>query len=597
MRRRAAACMLALTIAVTLVQVTSAEESASDAATTELDALIKLGEGTTSPDWTKRLQAYVAKRVTEEVGKQRANNAALEKAKVRSNDKLFECKASLGVLLRKSRSQSGPPSNLRKAQSANRLPTKHARDVTKKLASSFFSNMRNAASITETARGQRVKLHLLQQGVSTQEKIVTELKNMCKAPMRIPTKRLSPNGRKMKKRCRKGGQVDQMTLQTAKTKAEVQNLQKLLLRSRTKKETQLGENLGGGTMGRRKGKRQRVTRRRRILSGVIEGVKNKMRATGAGAALPYLEKAISDLGKLSANMQVDIVKLKAELKRQVAAEKKANRCIVNIGARPQVAAVNVLVSTGDFMNGLDLTLQDSHSDNASGHAMLGDGQQAGTDSTTSAWQKRAQTRRRRICLVAKKCRARARQEGTERGKKLKEMSDLYKAGIHKERNAKRSRQQKDAKTFQQLEAKALTAIQTVPSRGFCVLTAHAKVPNGQTHMYCASSAVRPIPDTHEISRSKTAVYASSCTTLDKGLVLVKHVVNEKLPIRDTQGNKNEICLAYMKVSACGPKKVRMNGQPGKSQHCAAKKLIYSCRVCASQARCTKEQQTAGAMGV
>merc|ERR1711975_199938 len=127
MRRRAAACMLALTIAVTLVQVTSAEESANAAATTELDALIKLGEGTTSPDWTKRLQAYVAKRVTEQVKKQCANNAALEKAKVRSNDKLFECKASLGVC-----SQSRPPSNLHKAQSANRLPTEHARDVTKK---------------------------------------------------------------------------------------------------------------------------------------------------------------------------------------------------------------------------------------------------------------------------------------------------------------------------------------------------------------------------------------------------------------------------------------------------------------------------------
>jgi len=98
-------------------------------------------------------------------------------------------------------------------------------------------------------------------------------------------------------------------------------------------------------------------------------------------------------------------------------------------------------------------------------------------------------------------------------------------------------------------------------------------------MYCASTAV-------------PAMGTTACTTQDKGAILIKHY-KDKLEVRDAEGNPVALSVAYIKVSACGPKvKLKPNQV---IQDCKCQKVLYSCKKGAVP--CSESEDSAAAMNV
>jgi len=128
-------------------------------------------------------------------------------------------------------------------------------------------------------------------------------------------------------------------------------------------------------------------------------------------------------------------------------------------------------------------------------------------------------------------------------------------------------------------------------QGLCVL------PTGQSmmlstealrnpHMYCASTMVVDPPSN---------MGQLACTTKDKGTIVITQKIKEPFRVRDALGAMTDLCVSFLKVSACGRQ------QGNKNQKCAVQKLLYFCAVCDKNKLfvrgCKREEKNAAAMSV
>jgi len=128
-------------------------------------------------------------------------------------------------------------------------------------------------------------------------------------------------------------------------------------------------------------------------------------------------------------------------------------------------------------------------------------------------------------------------------------------------------------------------------QGLCVL------PTGQSmmlstealrnpHMYCASTVVVDPPSN---------MGQLACTTKDKGTIVITQKIKEPFRVRDALGAMTDLCVSFLKVSACGRQ------QGNKNQKCAVQKLLYFCAVCDKNKLfvrgCKREEKNAAAMSV
>jgi hypothetical protein len=121
--------------------------------------------------------------------------------------------------------------------------------------------------------------------------------------------------------------------------------------------------------------------------------------------------------------------------------------------------------------------------------------------------------------------------------------------------------------------------------GLCVADAKGALSLKDSHLYCAADTVRP------------QVPIRACTTVDKSVVVVKHIRQQEVQYTSPKGILHVIHLSFIKISVCGPPgsgpKDKWTGKS--SRRCVVQKTIYKCKE--GKNKCYDDGASSAAMSV